>query len=122
MQADTAKGSVLLVDDGVDFVRIMAERLRERGYRVAEATDGPAALAALERQSFGTIVLDLVMPGMDGIETLRRIKERDPSARVIVLSGHASGQYVVEALALGALDFMVKPVDIESLLARLEDR
>ncbi|MFZ5585677.1 MAG: response regulator [Thermodesulfobacteriota bacterium] len=122
MQADAAKGSVLLVDDGVDFVRIMAERLRERGYQVAEASDGPTALDALERSRFDTIVLDLVMPGMDGIETLRRIKERDPAARVIVLSGHASGQYVVQALALGALDFMVKPVDIESLLARLEGR
>ncbi|MFH1060232.1 MAG: response regulator [Pseudomonadota bacterium] len=120
MQAETAKGSILLVDDRADFVRIMAERLRERGYDVAEANDGPSALAALGGRHFDTIVLDLVMPGMDGIETLRRIKEQDPAARVIVLSGHASGQYVVEALALGALDFMVKPVDIESLVARLE--
>lgn len=110
---------ILLVDDREDFVAIMAERLRQRGYEVGMATDGPAALEAVRQQRFDGVVLDLVMPGMDGIETLTRLKELDPGARVIVLTGHASSQYVVQALALGAADFMVKPVDIDSLLARL---
>jgi DNA-binding response OmpR family regulator len=110
---------ILLVDDRADFVAIMAERLRQRGYEVEVATDGPAALEATRRQRFDGVVLDLVMPGMDGIETLSRLKEQDPGARVIVLTGHASSQYVVQALALGAADFMVKPVDIDSLLTRL---
>lgn len=112
---------ILLVDDRAEFVAIMAERLRQRGYEVAVANDGPAALEAMRRQRFDGVVLDLVMPGMDGIETLTHIKELDPAVRVIVLTGHASSQYVVQALALGAADFMVKPVDIDSLLSRLVD-
>ena len=116
--AEKAK-RILLVDDRAEFVAIMAERLRQRGYQVEVATDGQAALEAMRGPRFDGVVLDLVMPGMDGIETLGHIKALDPGVRVIVLTGHASGQYVVQALALGAADFMVKPVDIESLLARL---
>lgn len=118
--SDTDKTkSFLLVDDRAEFVAIMAERLRQRGYRVAVATNGRSALEAMREQRFDGVVLDLIMPGMDGIETLTHLKELDPGVRVIVLTGHASSQYVVQALALGAADFMVKPVDIESLLARL---
>ncbi len=116
-----ALGKVLLVDDRVDFLKVLAERITTRGYEVAAVSSGTEALKAVGEEDFDAIVLDVVMPEMDGIETLRRLRALDPDLQIIVLTGHGTSQEVIQALALGALDFLVKPADIDSLLERINE-
>ncbi|MBI5489395.1 MAG: response regulator [Deltaproteobacteria bacterium] len=110
---------VLLVDDEEEFTRALAERMEARGLRVETAADGEAAVARAAARSFDAIVLDLSMPGLSGIETLRRLRESSPEVQVILLTGHATVQTGVEAMRLGALDFVEKPADLEQLLERI---
>jgi len=113
--------SVLLVDDEVDFVDVLAERLEARGLRVETAGDGPTALAKAREQAFDAIVLDMAMPGMDGIETLTGLLEINRDLQVILLTGQATLRQAVDAMKLGALDFLEKPVDIDVLTATIEN-
>ena len=110
---------VLLVDDEEEFTRALAERMAARGLRVETAPDGEAALARAATKSFDAILLDLSMPGLDGIETLRRLRERHPEIQVILLTGHATVKTSVEAMRLGAVDFVEKPANLDELLARI---
>ncbi|GAB6175669.1 response regulator [Desulfobaculum senezii] len=110
---------VLLVDDNIDFVNTMAERLRMRELDVSTATNGHDALEMVDCECFDAVVLDMQMPGLDGIETLKRIKAKNDEVQIIILSGHATVQISVEAMKLGALDFMEKPVDMDALLERI---
>ncbi|MFK4766083.1 response regulator [Desulfobaculum sp. SPO524] len=110
---------VLLVDDNIDFVNTMAERLRMRELKVSTATNGRDALEMVDCECFDAVVLDMQMPGLDGIETLKRIKAKNDEVQIIILSGHATVQISVEAMKLGALDFMEKPVDMDALLERI---
>jgi DNA-binding NtrC family response regulator len=112
---------VLLVDDEEDFVNTLASRLEVRGLKVTSATRGVEAVDLVGEQQFDIIVLDLAMPGIDGIETLKRIKEKDPDAEIIMLSGHGSIHSGVEAIKLGAEDFLEKPVDIRELIGKIEE-
>ncbi len=113
------RGKILLIDDKVEFLKVLSERLKLRGYQVAAVGSGGEALKAVEREPFDVIVLDLVMPVMDGVETLRRLRKLDPRSQIIVFSGYATSQEVDQAMALGANDFLAKPADLDSLLERI---
>ena len=111
---------VLLVDDEDDFRENLARLLRHRGFEVVTAADGAAALAALARRpAFDVAVLDVRMPKMDGIATLRRLRDETPSLEVIMLTGHARIEDGVEAIRLGAFDYLQKPCDLDDLLQKL---
>lgn len=111
---------VLLVDDEADFANTLAERLALRGITVAVATDGETALKMVDQHPPDAIVLDLKMPGLGGLEVLKRIKSKHKSIRVILLTGHGSTREGIEGMRLGAYDFLVKPIDINELISRLQ--
>ncbi|MBU1565180.1 MAG: response regulator [Proteobacteria bacterium] len=115
------KAKVLLVDDEEDFLSTLAERLETRGLTVTTAVSGELALAMVEKEGFDLIVLDLAMPGMDGLETLKHIKDRQPDAEIIILSGQGSIKTSIEAMKLGAGDFMEKPVKMSELLDKISE-
>ncbi len=112
---------VLLVDDEREFTEALALRLETRGLKVDVAERGEIAVEKVQEKSFDAIVLDLAMPGMDGIETLKRLRELNPDSQVLLLTGRATVQKATEAMRLGALDLLEKPVDIEVLVAKIEE-
>ena len=112
---------VLLVDDEVEFVETLAERMRARGLDVHIANNGGEAIRAVAGNDFDAVVLDLAMPGLDGIETLKRLRETDPDLQIMLLTGQGTVQAAVEATKLGALDVLQKPTDIEVLLEKIKD-
>ncbi len=112
---------VLLVDDEPEFVEAMSMRLEARGFKVVVADTGDLAVQRAQGQSFDAIVLDLAMPGMDGIETLKCLRELNPDSQVVLLTGMATVQKATEAMRLGALDLLEKPVDIEVLVERINE-
>jgi DNA-binding NtrC family response regulator len=114
------KFAILLVDDKEEFVSVLSNRLLLHGMEVHTATKGEDALAMLEEKRTDVVVLDVVMPGMGGLETLRRIKETYPHIQVILLTGHASTKEGMEGMRLGAFDYLMKPVDIEELIAKMK--
>jgi DNA-binding NtrC family response regulator len=112
---------VLLVDDEVPFVETMVKRLTRRDLDVTPAFSGSEALDKLGgRQDIEVIILDVKMPGMDGIETLREIKRRYPLVEVIMLTGHATVESAIDGMRLGAYDYLMKPCDVETLLGKVE--
>jgi DNA-binding NtrC family response regulator len=112
---------VLLVDDEEDFRTTLANRLRKRKLEVGEAEGGPEALALMNNQIFDVVVLDVRMPGMDGIEVLKRVKESHPLVEVIMLTGHASVESGIEGMRFGAFDYLMKPCDINDLIMKIQD-
>jgi DNA-binding NtrC family response regulator len=108
------------VDDERDFLDVLSERMEARGMEVATAESATDALAQVESGAFDAIVLDLMMPGMDGIETLKAIKQKNPDAQVILLSGQATLQKGIEAMKLGAIDFLEKPADLNALTEKIK--
>ena len=112
---------LLLVDDEEDFVFALAERLRFRKYDTRAATSGEAALSEIEKERPDIVVLDLKMPGMGGMEVLKEIKTRDPSIDVIILTGSVDSEIGEIALRAGATYHIVKPMDIEDLMQKLQD-
>ncbi|MEK6197369.1 MAG: response regulator [Desulfobacterales bacterium] len=113
--------NVLLIDDEQQFLKVLEERLETRGLKVNTATSGEDALTLIDDRNFDAIVLDLAMPGIDGIETLRLLKEKNPDLEIIMLTGHATVQKGIEAMKLGAEDFLEKPVDLSILLERISE-
>ncbi len=113
--------NVLLIDDEEQFLKVLEERLETRGLKVNTATSGEDALALVDDRNFDAIILDLAMPGIDGIETLRLLKEKNPDLEIIMLTGHATVQKGIEAMKLGAEDFLEKPVDLSVLLKRISE-
>ncbi len=112
---------VLLVDDEEDFVRVLAQRLEVRGLEVFTANRGPQAIEMVGQQGFDIVVLDLSMPGMDGLETLKKIKENDPDTEIVMLSGKGTMRTGIDAIKYGAQDFLEKPVDLSVLLEKIEE-
>ncbi len=112
---------VLLVDDEAMYVESLAKVLRRRGLDPQTAHDGPDALDRLRESEFDVIVLDLRMPGMDGIATLDEIRRRDPVTPVLLLSGHADVGRASSALKRGAVDFLTKPCPVETLAGAIAD-
>lgn len=119
--ADKLKAKVLLVDDEEQFLEVLSERLEARGLQVNSVTSGEDAIAQVEDKNFDAIVVDLAMPGINGIETMKRIKEKRPDLEIIILTGHATVKTGVEAMKLGAEDFLEKPVDLNLLMEKIRD-
>jgi DNA-binding NtrC family response regulator len=112
---------LLLVDDEARFVETLSKRLTARGFDVEGALGGPQALEMLDARPFDVVLLDVWMPGMDGLEVLKEIRRLHPSVRVVLVSGNASITAAVEGIRLGATDYLLKPVDIEDVLAKVEE-
>jgi DNA-binding NtrC family response regulator len=111
---------VLLVDDEVDFLDTLSERMRNRGMEVSTSSSGKEALKKVEQESYDVIILDLMMPEVDGLDALRILKEKKPDLQVILLTGHATVEKGIEAMKLGAMDFLEKPADINQLTEKIK--
>lgn len=111
---------ILLVDDEEIFTRNMAKLLATRGYRVTAVNSGDAAIRALQTQPADVIVLDLKMPGMDGLTTLKEIQRLGFFSQTLMLTGHGSIDSALEAMTLGAYDYLTKPCEIDELVAKIE--
>jgi DNA-binding NtrC family response regulator len=112
---------ILLVDDEIDFMETLIKRLQKRGISVKGKNSGESALAELRENPVDVVVLDVKMPGMDGIETLREIKQMFPAIEVIMLSGHANIEIAIKGMELGAFDYLMKPTNIDELVFKLLD-
>lgn len=116
------KGSkILLVDDEVVFTTNMSKLLTNRGYKVTAANSGDEAIQALEKEPYDVVVLDLKMPGMDGLTTLKEIKKLGFSSETLILTGHGSIDTALEAIKIGAYDYLTKPCEIEDLVGKIEE-
>jgi len=111
---------VLIVDDEKDFVEMLGLRLTAVGENVTPAYSGQECLAILPKKDVDVVILDIKMPGMDGIETLQEIKKNFPLVEVIMLTGHGTTESAVEGMKLGAFDYLLKPTDFNELTAKLE--
>nr|WP_126381347.1 response regulator [Desulfovibrio ferrophilus] len=106
---------LLLVDDEQDFLTYTSRRFKRRNVKISTAQSGQEALDLFEETEFDVVVLDVKMPGMDGMTVLERIRKIAPRAKVILLTGHASTEAAVQGMALGAFEYMLKPVQFEEL-------
>jgi DNA-binding NtrC family response regulator len=111
---------VLLVDDEPDFLDSLAERMRARGMDVSTTTSAEEAIRKAETESYDAIVLDLMMPEMDGIEVLQTIKQKRPDVGIILLTGYATLDKGIQAMKLGAMDFVEKPADLKILSEKIK--
>ena len=116
-----ADSRVLLIDDEEDFVTTLAERLQLRGFKTRFTTGGEQGLLLVRSESFDVIVLDLLMPGISGLEVLRQINEYDPHLPVILLTGHGGEREGSDGMRLGAFDYLMKPVDIDALIVKMNE-
>ena len=112
---------LLLVDDEQEFVETLADRLKMRDLDASIACNGEEALSAVEQEEPDVIVLDLKMPGIHGIEVLRRVREAYPNVQVIILTGHGSKKDEEAARRLGAFDYVKKPADLDTLVSRIRN-
>ncbi len=113
--------NVLLVDDEVEFLETLVKRLKRRNLSVSGVNSGEKAIEVLVDAPVDLVVLDVKMPGMDGLTTLKEIKKRFPLIEVIMLTGHASMEVAIEGMEQGAFDYLMKPMDIDELLYKLQD-
>ena len=117
-----AIANVLLVDDEAPFVETMTKRLTKRDLSIIPAFSGEEALERLaEHSNIEVVILDVKMPGMDGIETLQEIRSRYPLVEVIMLTGHATVESAIEGMRLGAFDYLMKPCDIDHLISKVSE-
>jgi len=112
---------ILLVDDEKDFTEVLSERMKTRGFSVEIADSGLMAIEKVKVQSYDVIILDLAMPEMDGIDVLKILLKENPDFQIIFLTGHATLEKGIEAVKLGAVEFMEKPVNIEHLLEKVNE-
>ena len=112
---------ILLVDDEVVFTNNMSKLLENRGYRVTSVNSGEAAINVMQQERFDVMVLDLKMPGMDGLSTLKEILRLDLFTKTLILTGHGSIDSAMEATRLGAYDYLPKPCEIGELVAKIEE-
>jgi DNA-binding NtrC family response regulator len=111
--------NILLVDDEKDFVEMLSLRLEAAGEKVMKAYDGQQCLDVLEREPIDVVILDIKMPGMDGIQALKTIKSRHPLVEVILLTGHGTTETAIKGMKLGAYDYLQKPADFDDLTEKL---
>jgi len=112
----------MLVDDEVPFVETMTKRLEKRNLQIIPAHDGQEALEKLDKhRNTDVVILDVKMPGLGGIETLREIKKTYPVIEVIMLTGHATVETAIEGMRLGAYDYLMKPCELEQLMFKVEE-
>ena len=112
---------LLLADDEEDFRTTLARRLRKRRLEVTDVEDGYKAVDVVGSEPIDVAVVDVKMPGMDGLEALKRIKQINPLIEVILLTGHASVESGIEGMRLGAFDYLMKPCNIDELMLKIED-
>jgi DNA-binding response OmpR family regulator len=115
------KMKIMLVDDEERFLQTTQKMIAKKGYDAITATSGEEGLKKLEEELVHVVILDVKMPGMDGVETLKHIKQKFPMVEVIMLTGHATAESAVEGLKLGATDYLTKPANIEDLIAKAEE-
>ncbi len=108
--------TILIVDDESGIRQSLQEVLEEEGYRAEAVDSGEACLERLRRQPFDVVLLDVWLPGMDGLETLHKIRELEQAPEVIMISGHGTIETAVRATKLGAFDFLEKPLSLEKIL------
>jgi len=116
-----AQWKVLLVDDEVEFATTLAERLTLRGIEAVTVHDGEAALQRIAADPPQIVVLDMMMPGLGGLEVLRLIKKNHPGIPVILLTGRGSTKEGIDGMDLGAYDFLMKPIKIEALVEKMKE-
>ena len=117
-----SNANILLVDDEASFVETFAERLELRNFEISKAFSGEEALRILkENQTVEVVILDVKMPGMDGIETLMKIKRRYPLVEVMMLSGHADVTSAIDGMKQGAFDYLMKPVDMDQIITKVTE-
>jgi len=115
-----AVANVLLVDDEVPFVETMTKRLTKRDLDVSSAFNGQEALDILEKsRSIEVVILDVKMPGMDGLETLKKIRKKYPLVEVVMLTGHATVESAIDGMKLGAFDYLMKPCEMDILISKV---
>ena len=112
---------ILIIDDEPDFVEMLSLRLQDAGHRARTALNGDAGLAALAEGACDVVILDIRMPGKDGITVLKAIKNDHPLVEVILLTGHGTVDTAVDGLKAGAFDYVQKPARFDELLEKLED-
>ncbi len=117
---DKEAKKILIVDDDAGHRIMIKVTLLERGYEIFEASDGSEAVAMVEKRFFDLIMLDLKMKNMDGVEALKRIKKISPAIPVLIMTAYASVQTAIEALKLGAIDYLMKPLDIEKVIQTID--
>ena len=110
---------VMLVDDEAEFISLMSQRLETRGLKVVAVISGEEAVAMTKDRNLDVAVVDFAMPGIDGIETLKQIKEKRPDIEVIMLTGQGTIQSGIEAMKHGAIDYLEKPVDLNVLMEKI---
>ncbi|PIP40695.1 MAG: two-component system response regulator [Desulfobacterales bacterium CG23_combo_of_CG06-09_8_20_14_all_51_8] len=111
---------VLIVDDEQDFLDVLSERLKTRDMNVSTASSAKDAIKKIDAESYDAVVLDLMMPEMDGLETLKIMKEKNPDLQVILLTGHATVEKGIQAMKLGAMDLIEKPADLATIVERIK--
>ena len=111
---------VLIVDDEQDFLNIISDRLKTRDMNVSTAASAKDAIRCIDEESYDAVVLDLMMPEMDGLQTLKIMKEKNPDLQVILLTGHATVEKGIEAMKLGAMDLLEKPADLATIVERIK--
>jgi len=113
--------NILFVDDEIEFLETLIKRMKKRGIKASGVKSGEEALGFLAENQADIVVLDVRMPGMDGVQTLRKIKKGNPLIEVIMLTGHACLEVAREGMEIGAFDYLMKPIDIDELIYKLED-
>ena len=111
---------ILLIDDEVEFAVTLAERLTLRGYAASVAADGEEGLARLEQENFDFVLLDMMLPGIRGLDVLQRIRQKQPNLPVILLTGNAAAKDGIQGMKQGARGYLIKPVDLQELLELIE--
>ena len=109
------------MDDEQDFLDTLGERMRDRGMDVSTTTSAGEALKKVDAESYDAVVLDLMMPEMDGLELLKAIKKKKPELQVILLTGYATVGKGIAAMKLGAVDFLEKPADLKVLTEKIKE-
>ncbi|HIP83563.1 MAG TPA: response regulator [Desulfocapsa sulfexigens] len=113
--------NILIVDDEDEFRELTIKRLKKRDLQCEGAANGEQALEMIAKGDFDVVLLDVKMPGMDGVEVLREIKRRKPLIEVVMLTGHASVESGIDGMKLGAFDYLMKPIELAPLLEKLKD-
>jgi len=112
---------VLIADDETEYLETLVKRMKKRQLDITGVKSGEEALKWLEHNLADVVVLDVRMPGMDGVQVLREIKKKHPLVEVIMLTGHANVEVAIEGMELGAFDYLMKPMDIDELLYKIQD-
>jgi two-component system response regulator CpxR len=112
---------ILIVDDEKDFTELLSERLEARGFKTRRAFDGTEAILRLKEETADVVLLDVMMPGKSGVETLKEIKSSWPIIEIIMLTGHGTVETAIEGMKLGAYDYLLKPTEVEDLSQKIKN-